>query len=108
MWKLCRKLRNAKIYPLEVRILQKKFDVISWTIKSIIPHIWAYIIKTGFSKLEFLFSVLGSTVSKNICKLCHKFKKMPKIYPNSLGHDKINLDLLLTYNHSIQPLVREC
>ena len=34
------------------------------------------------SKLGFLFSVLGSMVSKNICKLCHKFKnakKLPKL-----------------------------
>ena len=50
--------------------------------------------KQFFSKLEFLFSVLGSMVSKNICKLCHKLK-MPRIYPNSLGHDKINLDVWL-------------
>ena len=27
-----------------------------------------------FSKIKFLFSVLGSMVSKNICKLCHKLK----------------------------------
>ena len=40
-------------------------------------------------------------VSKNICKLRHKLK-IPKIYPNSLGHDKINLDLF----NRINPLAR--
>ena len=49
MCKLRRKLRNAKIYTLEVPILQqKKFNVILWTIEAIIPHIWAHIIKTVF------------------------------------------------------------
>ena len=73
MCKLSRKLRNAKIYPLEVQILQIIFfDVILWTIKAIIPHIWAHIIKTVYSKVEFLFSALGFMVSKNICKLRHK------------------------------------
>ena len=75
MCKLRCKLHNAQIYPLEVQILQIIFfDVILWTIKAIIPHIWAQIIKTFFSKLEFLFSVLGSMESKNICKLRHKLK----------------------------------
>ena len=75
MCKLRCKLRNAKIYPIEVRILRIIFlDVILWTIKATIPHIWAHIIKTVFSKLEFLFSVPGSMVSKNICKLRHKLK----------------------------------
>ena len=32
-------------------------------------------------------------VSKNISKLCHKFKNAKKNYPNSLDHDKINLDV---------------
>ena len=50
------------------------FDVILCSIEAIVPHIWAHIIKTVFSKLEFLFSVLGSMVFKNICKLRHKLK----------------------------------
>ena len=50
------------------------FNVILWTLKAIIPHNWAHIIKTVFSKLEFLFSVLGSRVSLTICKLRHKLK----------------------------------
>ena len=32
-----------------------------------------------FSKLEFLFSVLGSMVSKNICKLRHKLKNSKNV-----------------------------
>ena len=28
-----------------------------------------------------------------MCKLRHKLKKKTKFYPNSLGHDKINLDI---------------
>ena len=31
-----------------------------------------------FSKLDVLFSVLGSMVSKNICKLHHKLKNAKK------------------------------
>ena len=54
-------------------------------------HISAHMLQTGFSKLEYLLSVLGSMRFKNICKLRHKLK-MTKIYPNSIGHDKINLD----------------
>ena len=38
-------------------------------------HIRATIIKTVLSKHEFLFSALGSMVSRNMCKLRHKFKK---------------------------------
>ena len=75
MCKSRRKLRNAKTYPIEVPILQIIFfNVILWTIYAIIIHIWAHIINTVFSKLEFLFSVLGSMFSKNICKLRHKLK----------------------------------
>ena len=44
-----------------------------------IPHIWAHIIKTVFSKLEFLFSVLGSMVFKDICKLRNKLKNAQKL-----------------------------
>ena len=37
-------------------------------------------------------------VSKNICKLRHKLK-IPKIYPNSPGNDKINLDISISHAH---------
>ena len=96
---------TQKIYPLEVRILPIIFfNIILWTIWAIIPHIWAHIIKTVFfSKLELLVSVLGSMVSKNTCKLCHKLKNAKNL-PNSLGHDKINLDIILD---GIAPLVMD-
>ena len=47
MCKLRCKLRNAKIY--QIQILQIIFvNVILWTILAIIPHIWAHNIKTVF------------------------------------------------------------
>ena len=39
-----------------------------------------------------MFSVLGSMVSKTSVN-CVTSWKIPKIYLNSLGHDKINLDI---------------
>ena len=48
--------------------------------------------KQFFPKLEFLFSVLASMVSKTSVN-CVTNWKMPKSYPNSLGYDKINLDV---------------
>ena len=70
-------------YPLEVQMYQINFvNVILWTIQIIILHIWSHIITTVFTKLILLFSVLGSMVSKNICKLHHKLenaKKLPEL-----------------------------
>ena len=52
----CHKLCNANIYPLQVRILQIIFfDVIIKTV--------------FFSTLKYLFSVLDSMVSRNMCNL---------------------------------------
>ena len=102
MCKLRRKLCNAKIYPLEVQILQIILDNLGNY-----STFWAHIIKTIFSKLEFLFSVLGSMVSK--------IKKNPKIYPNSLGRRSYyflnvvkenNLELL-AYGPTIKVWARE-
>ena len=73
MCKSHRKLRNAKTYPLEVQILQIFFfwshfmDNLGNHSTYMSPHYQKV-------KLEFLFSVLGSMVSKRICKLCHKLK----------------------------------
>ena len=93
MCKLPRKFHNVKIYPLEVQILQIIFlchfmDNLGNNSTYLSPHYQ----NSFFSKLDFLFSVLGSMVSKKICKFRHKMK-MPKIYSNSLGHDKIKLDI---------------
>ena len=59
MCKSFRKLRNGKIYPLEVRIFFNCFHyciVILWTIGAVFPHIWAHIIKTVFfSIFNFCF-----------------------------------------------------
>ena len=78
MRKLRCKLRNAKIYPLEVRILQQQKIRCHFMDKGIYstylsPHF------QKISKLGFLFSFLGSMVSKNICKLRHKFKNAKKL-----------------------------
>ena len=95
MCKSRRKLRNAKILPLEVPILLIIFSMSFYGQFRQLFHISEPILsKQFFSKLEFLFSVLGSMVSKHICKLRHKLKNS-KIYPNSLGHDQINLDIRL-------------
>ena len=45
-----------------------------------------------------MFSVLGSMVSKNIVNWVTNWK-IPKIYRNSLGHDKINLDVWPLRHH---------
>ena len=89
------KLRNTKIYPIEVQILQIIFSWYHFLTKlRQLCHISEPTLsKQFFSKLNFLFSFLGSMLSNNICKLRHKLKKRTKIYPKSLGHDKINLDL---------------
>ena len=41
--------------------------------------------KQFFSKLEFLFHVLGSMVSKNICKLRHKLKNVKNLLKLTLS-----------------------
>ena len=58
-------------------------------------YLSAYYQNFFFTKPEFLISALGSMGSRSMCKLCHKLKKsQKKNYMNSLGHDKINLDIL--------------
>ena len=84
MCKLRPKLRNTRIYPLEVRILLKCFwchfmDNIGNFSTYMSPH---YQHSFFSSKLEFLFSVLGSMVSRNMCKLRHKLKN----FKNSRTH----------------------
>ena len=81
MCKLRRKSRNAKIYPLEVRILQIFFNVIL-QLGQLFHISEPTLPKQLFSKLKFLFSVLGSMVSKYFCKLRHKLKNaknLPKL-----------------------------
>ena len=75
MCKLHHKLRYAKIYPLEVPIY-KLFYSMSFhgQFRKLFHVSEPTLSKQFFSKLEFLFSVLGSMVSKNICKLRHKLK----------------------------------
>ena len=76
MCKSRRKLRIAKIYPLEVQSLQQQTNLMSFYGQFMqLFHISEPTLsKQFFSKLEFLFSVLGSMVSKNIWKLRHKLK----------------------------------
>ena len=67
------KLRNTKIYPLEVQILQCHFLNNKGSFFSHISD--PTLSKQFFSKVDFFVSVLGSMVSNNMCKLRHKLKK---------------------------------
>ena len=80
MCKSQRKLRNAKIYPLEVQILQIIFLMSFYgQLRQLFRISEPSLSKQFFSILEFLFSVLGSMVSKNICKLRHKLKNSKNV-----------------------------
>ena len=84
-WNMCksrRKLCNAKIYPPVVLILQFFFLSMSFygQFREFFHIYEPQLSKQFFSKLEFLFSVLGSMMSKNMCKLRHKLKN-PKNLP---------------------------
>ena len=94
MCKLRRKLRNVKIYLLVVQILQIIFFMSFYGQFSQLFNICEPTLsKQFFSELKFLFSVLGSMVSKKTSVNWVTNWKMPKNYPNSLGHEKINLDI---------------
>ena len=67
------KLRKAKIYPLEVRILPIYGQLGNYS-TYLSQHYQNF-----FSKFEFLFADLGSMVSKSICKLRHKLKNNKKL-----------------------------
>ena len=66
---------TQKFTPLRSEFYIKKFSMSFYGQLRQLFHIYEPILsKQFFSKLEFLFSVLGSMVSKNICKLRHKLK----------------------------------
>ena len=83
MCKSRRKLSMAKSYPLKVQILK----IIFFLRFHFMDNLGNYSIcmspqyqNSFFSKLEFLFSLLGSMMSKNICKLRHKLKNAKNLH----------------------------
>ena len=93
MCKLHRKLRNAKIYALQVGILHKKFLCHFIDNLGKFSQIGAHIIIIKkFLTLNFCF-LHQAPWCLATCVNCVTNLIMPKIYPNSLGHDKINLDV---------------
>ena len=62
---------KKKIKKLK-KLKQTKAKLIIWTLSAIFCLIRELIIKTDFSELKFLFSILSPQFSRNSCKLRRK------------------------------------
>ena len=62
-------------------VFELKKKVVMWTHKLFPSQIGGHIFKTVFPEHFFLFSVLSSRMSKNICTLRHKVRNAQNIPP---------------------------
>ena len=73
MRKMRHKVRNGQNLPHESPNFTSNFFQSDFTYNlSHFPQVWDYITKTIFSKYFFLFSILNSRMSKNMCIWRHK------------------------------------